>query len=973
MTRTPPSDGQTWFEAEATNEVVARPASAPRYTRVEQIGEGGMGTVHAALDTELGRIVAIKEAHDDPRLAARLEREARMTAALDHPGIVTVHDAGRGTDGRPWYTMRLVRGESLGALLARQDTLAGRLTLLRHLLDAAQAVAWAHSHNTVHRDLKPDNIMVGEMGEAQVVDWGLAVPVGTQVGVAGTPQFMSPQQAAGGAADPRDDVWSLGIVLYELLTTSNPRGTGSAAEVLARAAQPVPPLPAGVPPELAAIVGKALTMDPAARYPTARELAADLARWIDGRPVLAHHYTPRELLGRAVRAYRLPLLVAGVALVAFVVLLAITTLRTARERDRATLAEADARHALAGALAAHARSAFATGAWPEAEVLAAEALLDHEDPEARGVLVGLAALRRPTLLVDRAVPSCLRARLGPDPATILCDMGGAVALWDLDPPRQRWSFAGALGPDAVGPLVSAELPGAAGYGVLDPADGKEVRRLARRGDLWRGTGDALLAGSRGGALTRLGVADGRVSPVERCTGNLGDARLLADGRVLTVCAGGEVVVAGADGAVLRRIAPSAPFIGPIAHAPARDLIYVVTPEGELWGLPAEGEPRRVGSVGVGTVVDVVPDPTGRFVAVVGGLAGVEVWDTDAAARVLRLPVLGTRDIRLTADGNLVELGARWRMWAIPADLAAQAVPLVGGASAVVLTPDGGEAAVGIGDGTVLRWGVGTGRRLDTWRCCDAAVKGLAYDGLGIVTAGGERGLVRRAFDGAEAALGVDGFLRRMGVFSDGRAVGFSNDATARVPGHAPIPTGLGENTELGVSPRRERMALVGGDGRVRILLSGAPLTLGPIVPTRDAVTATVRDDGEVVYVGGPGRVDAWSPTGTRLWTADHPEPYPVDLALSGDGRWVAAAGLDGATRVYRAADGGIVAVLRGHTARLSAIAFAVDRPILATVGWDAQLRIWDLSALDLDATTAADRARTWWRMDRDAALAAVVR
>lgn len=972
MTRTPPSDGQTWFEADAPADRPTRAEAPPRYTRVEQIGAGGMGTVHSAIDTELGRIVALKEAHDDPRLAARLEREARMTAALDHPGIVTVHDAGRGADGRPWYTMRLVRGESLGALLAREETLEGRLTLVRHLLDAAQAVAWAHSHTTVHRDLKPENIMIGEMGETQVVDWGLAVPFGTDTRVAGTPQYMSPQQAVGAPADPRDDVWSLGVVLYELLTASNPRGTGSVAELLARAAVPVPALPQGVPPELAAIVGKALQMAPADRYANAREFAADLARWIDGRPVLAHHYSPRELLLRAVRAYRLPLLVAAVALGAFLVLLGLFTWRTSWERDRATVAEGEARDALSAALSAHARSAFSTGAWPEAEVLAAEALLDREDPEARGVLAGLAAVRRPTLLADLEVPSCLRVQLGPDPSTVLCEAAGAVSLWEVDPPRERWSFPGVVAPDTSGARVIAEVPGG-GYVVIDPADGQEIARLGRRGDLWRGSTTALLAGARGGQLVQLAVADGAVRPIARCAGNLGDARLLDDGRVLSVCAGGEVVVADPEGAVERRIEPVAPFIGPIAWNAPRASIVVLTPDGALWTIPPTGGAVRVGTVGVGTVVDVVLDRTGRFAAVVGGRAGVEVWDLDASARVLRLPMIGTRDVRLTADGNLVELGSRWRRWALPADLAAPAVPLVGGASAVAISPDGGEVAVGIGDGMVLRWGVGTGRRIEEWRCCEAAVKGLAYDGLRVVVAGGVRGLVRHGFDGVEEELGVDGFLRRIGVFADGSVIGLSTDDVVRAPGVAPQPTGVGENTELGASPRRTRIALVGGTGGVRILAPGDPVVFGPIILAHDAVTATVTDDGSVVYTGGPSGVRAWSAEGAPRWTSPHPAPYPVDLALSGDGRWVAAAGLDGAARVYRAADGLLVAVLRGHTARLSALVFAVDRPILATVGWDAQLRLWDLAALDLDAATAADRARTWWRMGRDDALAAVAR
>ena len=168
------------------------------------------------------------------------------------------------------------------------------------------------------------------------------------------------------------------------------------------------------------------------------------------------------------------------------------------------------------------------------------------------------------------------------------------------------------------------------------------------------------------------------------------------------------------------------------------------------------------------------------------------------------------------------------------------------------------------------------------------------------------------------------------------------------------------------------MVVVGGEGKARLLLPGPPVQLGARIPDTDAVTATVNDDGTLIFTGGPSGIHAWAADGIQRWTSPHPPPYPIDLALSGDGRWLAAAGLDGGARIYRVEDGLLMAVLRGHTARLSALAFAVEKPLLATIGWDAQLHLWDLSVLDMDAQTAASTARTRWQMDWKGALAAVV-
>lgn len=276
-----------------------------RYTILRLIGRGGMGAVYAARDERLGREVALKVANAPAaasELDARLRREAEVLARLEHPGIVPVHDAGVLEDGRWYYVMKLVSGETLDRYAARLDTESARLGLFERVVDT---VAFAHANHVVHRDLKPSNIMVGRFGEVFVLDWGVArvltqSPVAssaatasspglTQYGVrVGTPGFMAPEQASGTAQEPGlpADVHALGAMLHWVLVGELPAASG-----------PPRRMP-GVSRRLAAIVRRCLEPDPSARYATAGDLADDLARYRAGLAVAA---LPETTLDRLVR------------------------------------------------------------------------------------------------------------------------------------------------------------------------------------------------------------------------------------------------------------------------------------------------------------------------------------------------------------------------------------------------------------------------------------------------------------------------------------------------------------------------------------------------------------------------------------------------------------------------------------------------------------------------------------------------
>jgi serine/threonine protein kinase/tetratricopeptide (TPR) repeat protein len=272
------------------------------YTVVEALGSGGMGEVYRATDRKLGRDVALKvlpaHLHADADRLDRFRREARALAALDHPGIVTVYSVEE-ADGVPFLTMQLVEGQPLDVLIEKGGLPVRNIVAIGAAL--AEALATAHERSIVHRDLKPANVMVTRSGQVKVLDFGLAKFAGgseanadeTQTGVAtregvvmGTLPYMSPEQVRGLDVDHRTDLFSLGVMLYEMTAGRRPFTGNShvdlAASILRDAAPPAHERRADAPAELSTIIGRCLEKDPRARTQTATGLAADL-RALAGR------------------------------------------------------------------------------------------------------------------------------------------------------------------------------------------------------------------------------------------------------------------------------------------------------------------------------------------------------------------------------------------------------------------------------------------------------------------------------------------------------------------------------------------------------------------------------------------------------------------------------------------------------------------------------------------------------------------
>jgi len=355
--RTPPVAGSVEAEGVGIPRDLPSSQSDVRYQTLRPHAKGGIGEVWLARDRELQREVALKKLQvryaDRGDLRARFLLEAEITGKLEHPGIVPVYSLGKDDQGRPFYAMRFIRGDSLAVTIQqfhearkKAEVEAGAdgsrptwgvefQAILRRFLDTCDTLAYAHSRRVIHRDLKPGNIMLGPYGETLVVDWGLAKIVGdpevsadgergsvpddssptsssdTRPGTSiGTPSYMSPEQALGDLdrIGPRSDVYSLGATLFEILTGVAPFRGETAQQIVgavlkAKLESPLTLVPSA-PPALAAVCLRAMAYEPDDRYESAGALARELENWLADEPVSAYPERRSERLARWVRRHR---------------------------------------------------------------------------------------------------------------------------------------------------------------------------------------------------------------------------------------------------------------------------------------------------------------------------------------------------------------------------------------------------------------------------------------------------------------------------------------------------------------------------------------------------------------------------------------------------------------------------------------------------------------------------------------------
>jgi WD40 repeat protein len=925
-----------------------------RYEVQGELGEGGLGRVIRAHDRKLNRPVAIKLLR---KLSAdheqRFFREAQMTARLEHPSIVPVHDVGRWQTGEPFFAMKLVSGESLKEVVGRATTLATRLPLLGYTLAVCDAVAYAHSAGVIHRDLKPSNVMVGPFGETLVIDWGLAIACADDAGraIVGTPHYMPPEQARGQRVDARSDVYALGALMYEVIAGKPPyAGVDSGGVILEiEVGPPVPlrELAPQVPEDLLAIVDKAMRRDPNERYADAGEVGADLRRYLSGQWVGAYRYSLWQRVKRRVARNKVAATVIAASAAALMLTGALSVSRIVQERDVAESRKT-------GLLYAQARL------WMEKDPTAAFAWLKSYAAQRGATAVETSVIA--TDAVSRGVAAQLvRGRravnLGADGVTLTGAVGDTLVRWsatdakahELGPARGK-VMATAVSEDGRF-VLSAE-----GNALVQrPIDGGEAQVLFQ-------AGQPLLALTVGKGVVAIGGEEGKVwvrakdGAFEQATKRPAVIRSLVvsdDASKLLVVdvdyafdlvalpsremlkhsdASSGAAALSRDGSVLGWIDSTKQTIHVQRLPGGEERTFEKEHEGVINGLAFSSDGQAMATVGQDHTVVLrrldtgerrvlgthegwglrcVFSRDGKWLASIGTEHVTNLWNLETGDQLaLKGHDASFKLLAFSADSQRLFTGdseGEVRVWNVPQHL-----------ERVLRDVHASEYAEAryLSDGRIVS--VGEDDAFDVWTPSTGAHATLHE------TSGG--GLLRES-KGWLVNVGSQVFVHRLDAL----------DAPAAL-----MASELKEIHQAEFDPGGTKLGLAMADHSIRLLslTDGATTTVG----SHDAQAWHVAFSPGGTWLASSGDdlpIRVWSLEGAAPRVLRGPEGLAYDLKVSPDGRWLVSAGVDSRIHVWSTPDFRYEP-RAGHAGLVWQLAFSRDGKRLASASVDGTARIWPM-------------------------------
>ncbi|MES1177638.1 MAG: protein kinase [Myxococcales bacterium] len=952
-----------------------------------ELGRGAIGRVFVAEDLHLGRRVAIKELLSegnellgDSRALqgiSRFLREARVTGVLEHPNIVPVYELGRRADGTLYYTMRIVPGRTLAQAIGESKGIQQRLSLVNHFSGLCQAIAYAHSRGIVHRDIKPDNVMVGEFGETVVLDWGMAKLLvqpldetdATEISLApepaparelelddpgltlegslcGTPLYMSPEQAAGRSneVDFRSDVWSLGVVLYTILSGRTPFSGKSLLEIIAkvRAGQhtPLRAHDPRIPAELAAIVEHALRPNPEERYASARELARDVQAYQAGMRVTAYEYSSFDLVQRFVARHRAAVTASLLAVIFAFVAGIVAYRRVVAARDRALVAERraldnelsarhsaeHARHSLGEVLLERAQQALQEGNSVDAELLAARSLEQEERADARGIVLAAQSAPRPTLSYTLGAKGCTRSALSLSAGIFGCSSGHELRLWSLSERRIVRSVA--LGGE---PSALAFASDASALAVATPDGSLRVRPLSFGDEPWR---------------------------TESCGSKPSAVAVAAGGRVLACAAGRGLVTVWRAGSVTRW------ELGQVASALALSKDgSVLAVGGELGALvvyqTSDHSERRLEGHS-GTVLSLTLAEQGRYLASGGADRMVRLWDT-VSGKPLQPPIAhsdAVDSLSWSDDRRFLTLGG--------ADRTLRVLDLRSGRGALARQHDEAvELAAISGDGTELAsysrdvglrsWTLPSARRpteLDEHG--NVLALGLGSGPEQLLSAGlGRNGVclwdLSNGSCGARLPVRLDR-VRALAISNDRTILALAGsgsqifvwDLAKKIP--TQVIAGLRDETRaLAFSRDGRTLTAAGLDRKLRLFDVASAALILERETNAPVQTMSIAPESGLLFTGDQaGVLSVWDPKTLEAkasWQA-HAD-WVLGGAISADGTLYASAGADRSIKIWNAQTRKHLLTLLGHAGKVLSVDFSADGRLLVSAGEDKSVRLWD--------------------------------